>query len=45
MRPIALDTSSCVGFERGGTVLFSLEAHFEQVPGLRLMRCWAEVLP
>ena len=28
-----------------GAVLFSLDAHFERVPGLRLVRCWAEVLP
>lgn len=28
-----------------GAVLFSLDAHFERVPGLGLVRCWAEVLP
>jgi predicted nucleic acid-binding protein len=28
-----------------GAVLFSLDAHFELVPGLRRIRCWAEVLP
>jgi predicted nucleic acid-binding protein len=26
-----------------GAVLFSLDVHFERVPGLRLVRCWAEV--
>jgi len=28
-----------------GALLFSLDAHFERVPGLRLIRCWAEVMP
>jgi tRNA(fMet)-specific endonuclease VapC len=28
-----------------GALLFSLDAHFERVPGLRLVRSWAEVLP
>ena len=28
-----------------GAVLFSLDAHFELVPGLRRIRCWTEVLP
>jgi predicted nucleic acid-binding protein len=27
-----------------GALLFSLDAHFERVPGLRLVRSWAEVL-
>jgi len=27
-----------------GALLFSLDAHFERVPALRLVRCWAEVL-
>jgi tRNA(fMet)-specific endonuclease VapC len=28
-----------------GALLFSFDAHFERVPGLRLVRSWAEVLP
>jgi tRNA(fMet)-specific endonuclease VapC len=28
-----------------GAVLFSLDAHFDQVDGLRRIRCWAEALP
>jgi tRNA(fMet)-specific endonuclease VapC len=28
-----------------GVPLFSFDAHFERVPGLRLVRSWAEVLP
>ena len=28
-----------------GAMLFSLDAHFARVPGLRLVRNWAEVLP
>jgi tRNA(fMet)-specific endonuclease VapC len=28
-----------------GAVLFSLDAHFAQVDGLRWIRCWAEALP
>jgi tRNA(fMet)-specific endonuclease VapC len=28
-----------------GSVLFSLDAHFDRVDGLRRIRCWAEVLP
>jgi predicted nucleic acid-binding protein len=27
-----------------GALLFSLDAHFERVPGLRLVRSWAEVV-
>lgn len=28
-----------------GAVLFSLDSHFDQVDGLRRIRCWAEALP
>ena len=28
-----------------GAVLFSLDQHFEQVAGLRVIRSWAEALP
>ena len=28
-----------------GAVLFSLDAHFDQVDGLRRIRCWAEAVP
>jgi predicted nucleic acid-binding protein len=28
-----------------GAVLFSLDGHFERVPGLRVVRRWSEVLP
>jgi predicted nucleic acid-binding protein len=28
-----------------GALLFSFDGHFERVPGLRLVRSWAEVLP
>ena len=28
-----------------GSLLFSLDVHFEQVDGLRQIRCWAEALP
>jgi predicted nucleic acid-binding protein len=34
--------ASCL---ENGSVLFSLDAHFDRVDGLRPIRCWAEVLP
>lgn len=34
--------ASCMGH---GAILFSFDAHFEQVDGLRLIRQWTEALP
>lgn len=53
MRPIALDTNTYVGFKRGDPTCVEvirqakrlLMSTFERVPGLRLVRSWAEVLP